>query len=192
MSLDDNMRFALEAVGYVRQAVPRSANYKLTSSALVYDGKPLQMHTARDQDLLRLRGRYGKAPALTSKDEWWAWACRLIKKVLAKGIGNCGELALVAIHYLSKKGVSNLDFVYIVDGVTNNAVLPHVVAVLGRQGNQTGNIGLPNQWGGDAVVCDPWDRVVYPAKKYAFYWTGLKSHSQNKANLTCNLEYRRT
>jgi len=189
MSLDGNMRLGVDAAGYTRQKVPKSANYKFTSSALMLNNKPLKMHTASDAQLNSLRSQYGQPGA--DPGAFWTWLVKVVGKVEKAGIGNCGEVAAVALAYLKAKGVTEtLDYVNVLDGQSMNAVVPHVIAVIGRGGDAQQDIGLPSTWSADAVICDPWDRVVYPAKDYDFFWRGLKTHSSSPSTLTCELVVR--
>jgi hypothetical protein len=191
MSLDGNMKLGIAAAAYVRQKVPKSANYKFTSSVITFNSKPLKMMTARDSDLANLRATYDKPGKGDDAAAIWKKICANVAKIEKRGIGNCGEVAAVALVYLKSTGTSEtLDYVYIIDGATSNAVVPHVVAVIGRGGDTTLDIGLPGTWSADAVICDPWDRVVYPAKDYDFYWKGLKTHSSRPNDLTCQLKLR--
>lgn len=186
MSLDDNMRMAVAVAGEVRLKVPKSANYKFTSSAITINGQPLPLHTTTNQSIIDVRQQNSNP---------WGMGIEGLRKdantIMAAGVGNCGELALVATVLLYDKGGRAVDYVYIGDGTTNNAVVPHAFTVVGRKlpmimgGHRSNAMGLPDQWGADAVVCDPWDRVVYPAKDYDFFWAGLRKHSTDPTSLTC-------
>jgi hypothetical protein len=183
------MKLGVDAAGYARLKVPKSTNYKFTSSAILLNKKPLKIHTVstqRDVDqFVAMRS------AIDAKTKW-EWLCKMSEGALKNGMGNCGELAAVCVKYLKDKSAKDLDYVYVLDGVTMNEVVPHVIAVIGRKGTteEDADIGLPDTWGSDAVVCDSWDRVVYPAAKYDFYWTGLKKYSTSPADLSCQLVFR--
>jgi len=192
MGLDANMKAGTAAAGATRLKVPKSSNYAFTSSAIQLKGKPLDLHTASDQAIIDLRKEM-KGAASDRPEDLWAWLKTTAQNAVGKHVGNCGEIAAVALTELVGQGVKQpLEYVYVVDGVTLNAVVPHVFAVVGRSGGANKkhlgkNIGLPSAWGADAVVCDAWDRVVYPAAKYDMFWDGLKKHSQAPESLTCVL-----
>lgn len=192
MGLDANMKAGVAAAGATRLKVPQSANYAFTSSAIKLNGKPLALHTASNQALIDLRKEYPKAKSSAPKDVWAHLQDMAARSVKAH-IGNCGEIAAVALTELVAQGVKErLEYVYVVDGVTMNAVVPHVFAVIGRpsddqEGDVGCDIGLPSAWGPDAVVCDAWDRVVYPGAQCDVFWDGLKKHSTAPDSLTCVL-----
>lgn len=187
MSLDDNMKLAIEAVRYARKQVPKSANYKFTSSALMRKGKPLRMHKATNLQLVWLREEVG-TPGGNDASAKWAWLMRCARKTEKARAGNCGELSAVVMMYLQNQGVTEtLELVLVGDGVTNGERVPHMFVVIGRGGFARTAIGLPNTWSADAVICDPWDRVAYPAKDYNLFWTGIRGHSDSPDTLTCEL-----
>jgi len=192
MSLDENMKAGVAAAGSTRLKVPQSANYAFTSSAIKLNNKPLALHTTSNKALIDMRNEIDGPEGDEPKD-MWKWLQKTSSKSIDKKIGNCGEIAAVALTELVKLKVKvPLEYVYVMDGTTMNAVVPHVFAVIGRTGGAnkddlSTNIGRPSSWGADAVVCDPWDRVVYPAAKYDMFWDGLKKHSQAPDSLTCVL-----
>lgn len=192
MGLDANMKAGVAAAGATRLKVPQSANYAFTSSAIKLNGKPLDLHTASNKALIDLRAEC-KGAKSDSPQDMWDWAKGMAAGAVKAHIGNCGEIAAVALTELVALGVKEpLEYVYVLDGVTMNAVVPHVIAVIGRPGgakqDDVGHdIGLPSTWGPDAVVCDAWDRVVYPAALCDVFWDGLKKHSTAPDSLTCML-----
>jgi len=192
--LNDNMDAGVEAAGWTRLKIPKSANYKFTSSALMLGDEPLEIHTATSDELVALRSQYGRPGKSSSESpvKFWKWMEKVVEKAIKKGVGNCGEVVAAALYYLKnkKKLEDDLDYVNVLDGATMNAVVPHVIAVIGRQGDVVKGIGLPSTWGDSAVVCDPWDRVVYPASQYDMYWGGLRTHSKSPDDLNCELVIR--
>lgn len=112
---------------------------------------------------------------------------------VAKKMGNCGELAYAAVHHLYGMGVRDIDYVEVgcTGQVTNTKVLDHEFVVLGRAGGPVLNgadIGAPSTWGTDAVICDPWDRSVYPATMFARFSAGMTNACTG--NLTFTLVHR--
>jgi len=78
---------------------------------------------------------------------------------LSYGCGNCGEHAVIAFTFLMDHGVKPLDFMELFDNRPR-----HNFVVIGREvDSEPAKYGT---WGENAVVCDPWDRNVYPAREY--------------------------
>lgn len=184
MGLDDNMRLGTAAAGYARLKVPISTNYDFTSSPIYRQGgEPL--YKATTVQLMAVRG---KMPKQGTQADWYK---AMVKLALKNGAGNCHEVAAVAADYLKTKGATGVEIVFVLDDVTGNQVIPHVITVIGRTGlvGGGGEIGLPDSWGPDAVVCDAWDRVVYPAAMYDTFWDGLKRASKSPSTLKCLVDY---
>jgi hypothetical protein len=80
-------------------------------------------------------------------------------------LGNCGELALIALdHILSAYPDVNAEAYQIAGG-------DHMFLVIGRlEGSDPSD---PATWGPDAYICDPWSNKSYPAKDYL---TELKNY----------------
>ena len=126
MSLDENMKLGVGAAGYARLKVPKSTNYKFTSSAILLDKKPLKIHTVGGQ------GEIDKFVAMRSAIDAkakWEWLCQMSDAAIKNGMGNCGELAAVCVKYLKDKGGKNLDYVYVLDGTTMNETRPASVPI---------------------------------------------------------------
>jgi hypothetical protein len=221
MSLDENLKVARRVALEVRENVPNSSNYAWTSSPVQgtgslapqpiltqitsaitstlfgsqSSGTPTGVHEASNSALSSLRS------SLSSQrpDDYASWlkSFESIKSACYSAkVGNCGELAAIACLLLRRERLTMVnptpvEYVQIWDNVTSNPVLPHLVAVIGRNPNQLTcsrlPLGLPNQWHPDAVVCDPWDRAFYAAKEYNMYWDGLRAVSDNPQALTCTL-----
>ena len=159
------------------------------------------IHRGKPKDVEKLRVKMKKEFGDFQTNQSWLDSVQVVTKYCtAAGLGNCGELASMACGQLHALGVRNVDYVQIstvqIDTrlVQGNPVLPHCICVLGRTLGRTDDsayIGLPNEWGPDAVVCDPWDRVVYPASRYMEFWTGIVEAAKGGA-LTCQLLHRFT
>jgi hypothetical protein len=198
MSLEENLRNAIDAVYWVRQRMPYSSNYDHTSS-------PIRSHKTdigifRRNIFKRQRDAVTKVVQARSPRPQGSFNFETLANVLLEKktkVGNCGEVAALACKYLKDKGMTGVEYVQVggerfKDGTLNSkneAVIPHIIAVVGRTGgsSSTGTIGLPDTWGEDAVICDPWDRVAYPALEYEFYWTGLWKSVQKRKVLNCYL-----
>ena len=78
-------------------------------------------------------------------------------KAQSAGCGNCGEQAAIAfVHLYRELSARPIDFM-------SRTHADHAFVVLGRpRGSQVQNY---RSWGPGAVVCDPWDRQVYPANE---------------------------
>jgi hypothetical protein len=85
-------------------------------------------------------------------------------------LGNCHELAFMALHYLvSKYPDYRSEVVSLGQG-------NHVFVVIGRDENS--EIGNINTWGKDAIICDPWANKIFPASEYLTELKGYKLESQ--------------
>lgn len=73
-------------------------------------------------------------------------------------IGNCYELALMALDYVIQEAPGINAEVFRIEGGD------HRFLVVGRK--KDSNPSEPNTWG-DAYICDPWANKVYPAKEYS-------------------------
>ncbi|MEI8125954.1 MAG: hypothetical protein WCG42_09370 [Parachlamydiaceae bacterium] len=73
-------------------------------------------------------------------------------------IGNCHELAQMALHYMiTEQPDVNAEVYYIKGG-------DHVFLVVGRKIKSAPH--RPDTWGDEAYICDPWSNNVYPANEY--------------------------
>jgi hypothetical protein len=93
-------------------------------------------------------------------------------------LGNCEELALMALHYMvTTQSNINAEMYAIIGG-------DHAFLVVGRkQGSDPSN---PTTWGKAAMICDPWSNTVYPASEYL---TKLKGF---RAVMTSHGDYKNT
>lgn len=83
-----------------------------------------------------------------------------------KRVGNCYELAFLALDYMAIKfPLINAEVYRIVNG-------DHVFLVIGR--NPDSDPSDPLQWGDNAYFCDPWSDKVYPAKDYLIQLQNFK------------------
>jgi hypothetical protein len=145
----------------------------------------------------QLQAKIGKPRS----NQQWLDSVKMVKQhCKASGIGNCGELAAMAVGAFYKIGARNIDYIQIsTEDIergrhAGDAVLPHVVCVVGRTGGSLvdgESVGLPSGWGADAVICDPWDRAVYPAADFQNFWEGIRK-SSNGSTITCQLLHRFT
>jgi len=132
------------------------------------------------------------------------------------GVGNCGDLTIALSRELKKQGLERVEIVEISEDTeesedTERVICHHVVVVNRTKNNWTSlkvdgncvasnycnntytyrqNIGLPSSsdWSDDAIFCDPWARVVYPARDYKMFW-GETIFPANPRNVTCRLIY---
>ena len=192
MSLDQNLRLATQVAMSVRKAIPRSANSKESGSPLLESG--MAVNSVSWGMLNAQRARVGRK--LPKSDKAWNKSLNKMAKAARKsGAGNCGEVAGVACLELKKRGGACVEYVQVEDGQSSNSVVPHVIAVLGRDpdGGATAdftNVGTPDTWHPNAVICDPWARIAYAAKDYQDFWDGLKSYSDDPEGLYCVVLHR--
>jgi len=73
-------------------------------------------------------------------------------------LGNCTELAILALNYMIEHAPQIPAEIYDVIGGD------HIFLVIGRKAQSCQK--LPETWGDDAYICDPWSNKVYPAKEY--------------------------
>lgn len=86
-----------------------------------------------------------------------------IEKSKKYSLGNCKELAMLALDYIATK--TNLDAeVYNIDNVEGQYGADHGFLVIGRAKDSDPN--QPETWGNNAYICDPWSNQVYPASEY--------------------------
>ncbi len=97
----------------------------------------------------------------------YAWAIdqevarfyQTIKTCKKLSIGNCHELALMALDYVVRFAPQHVNAeVYRIDKGD------HVFLVIGRAAESHPN--KPETWGNGAFICDPWSNKVYPASNY--------------------------
>ena len=94
-------------------------------------------------------------------------------------LGNCGELAYFALDYILYHAPPELNAeTYSIRGGN------HSFLVINRDPNSDPN--LPETWGTDAVICDPWANKVYRARDYR---TELKNfYTQENKNFIQDLQ----
>ena len=207
MGLQENLKIATQVAMEVRQKVNKSANQAWTSSPIIRhrgmgvkdvttnptarEHQGLVHNEVSNKTLFQKVRRFllGKAP---TNSLGWEQDFKKIKKLCySHKVGNCGELAAIACLLLSEAGAGQVEYVQVWDNVTNNPALPHIIAVLDRQPGQTvsdfADVGKPEDWSADAVICDPWDRTAYPAHDSDFFWQGLRSVAAQPTKLTCKV-----
>jgi hypothetical protein len=78
------------------------------------------------------------------------------------GCGNCGELTAVTFIYLYNLSIRPLDFMVL------KPPADHAFVVIGRSGKSDDD-SFGRNWGGDAVICDPWAsglKAFFPGSPY--------------------------
>jgi hypothetical protein len=191
MGLEENLKLGIQVAKKVRLNVQNSSNTGYTSSPVKTTSGSV-VNAVSSIDAVRPSGTMTRP---TTPFDWLESFNGIRDRCTKHGMGNCGELAAIACLFLREAKAFPVDYVEIADGVTRNPAIPHLVAVIGRtviQGphawpRDDTNIGLPDTWHADAVICDPWDRVAYAAQDYDAYWGGLRMHSQSPGNLRCTL-----
>lgn len=84
-----------------------------------------------------------------------------VNAALESGLGNCGEMSWIAYYYLQTIHAANIAVVTIQNGNHTFAVvgLPKPSWWQNKQGITVRSNQPPEDWGQDAVVCDPWATV---------------------------------
>lgn len=83
---------------------------------------------------------------------------RIIKLCRKFSLGNCEELALMALDYVIHSVPDTNAEVYQIKGGD------HAFLVIGRKKNSLSS--QPETWGDDAYICDPWANKYFPARQY--------------------------
>lgn len=211
-ALTHNMNMAVKVAGRVTQMVPKSVN-ALESGRVFINRHGIQQDGDRHYIAVDVPHLGDGALALRqrnackdSSDSFDALMDNFEIACSETMTGNCGELAVIACKYLMEEGASSVDYIELRDGKTNNNIIPHAFAVIGRPDDNDYTdvlgfdknfkgaviIGLPDSWGDAAVICDPWSRNAYPAKSYNDFWDVLKKSSESPDDLTCTLLARLT
>lgn len=194
--LYDNLRLATHIAKEIRQAVPYSTNIAhLRSDHVIntpgYEDLNEQLEEVRDTLLIC--------------DNWEDYIDITNEECRHKRLGDSQELALMACKSLKDRGIRHVDYVRIKDTSTDNIVIPHMIAVIGREDpvdhsqstkfedkfkDNKPDIGRPHKWNETEVVCDPWAGIACLAKDYDKLWTYLKACSDCPESLTCHLVHR--
>ena len=115
-----------------------------------------------ERQLSRIRNpltQYPEYPGLTLEiDREISKFYRTIDDCKNLAVGNCHELALMALDYVAHHTPHVDAEVYCIAGGD------HVFLVVGR--NKGSDPGQPTMWGDDAYICDPWSDMAYPASEY--------------------------
>lgn len=150
------------------------------------------VHQSQSGLVKEVRDIIGISNATTTK-QWVKRFATIYDTCVKYKAGNCAELAAVACHLLISERKSwstnpSIEYVRIWDNITYNKTLPHIVAVVARKQLLTSivnmPVGCPGTWSHDAIICDPWDKAVYPARDHAAYWNSLGG---NQKELTCTV-----
>ncbi|MGI9435333.1 MAG: hypothetical protein ACR2Q4_10980 [Geminicoccaceae bacterium] len=183
-SFDQNMRWAIEAISHTRLLVPNSANMHYTSSPTKSSsGKVIGSATEdyHKKMLFRCLLEQQKAePIKTTLDR-----LKIVERVsLEFKEGTCPQLAYISAIYLKENQDSPINIIRITDDATENLLIPHILLVIGLAETDKrpddSNLGLPDTWHEDAVICDPWDKAAYPAGDYNKYWDNIRNHQADK------------
>jgi hypothetical protein len=83
-------------------------------------------------------------------------------------LGNCYELALMALYYVLKYCPNSNAEVYSIEGGD------HAFLVIGR--NASSDPSKPSTWGNKVYICDPWANEVYLASEYLTKTKNYYSH----------------
>jgi hypothetical protein len=148
-------------INVVREKATREVNAAAEERAIaakVADlGRPLD-----PLELMDLLENVYAAPALqAAPQDLFINAQRITDRITRKyGIGNCGEMCAVALIYLEQRSARPIDSMAATPG-------NHAYLVIGRDAtDSTAAPGPSTSWGKDAVVCDPWLKLAFPAEKF--------------------------
>ena len=211
--LEANLRLATRIAGEVSQAVPHSIN-ALEAGRVYYKGPPTKTPNGLiEQKIFVPHGPPSEAyhmqrDLVEKASNTWDGYFQLTEEACQTSrVGNCKELTAIACKKLKEGGAKYVDYVAVTDNATINSVVPHAFAVVGRTANKddlsipaqeyfggqisrVSDLGLPDQWGDSAVICDPWARNAYPAKDFDQFWDNLKNYCNSPDTLTCVLLHR--
>lgn len=95
--------------------------------------------------------------SLLEYDQYVTYFYESVKQSKKFSLGNCQELALLALHYIAVETSLNAEVYRIKGG-------DHIFLVIGRPRDSNPNI--PETWGENTYICDPWSNLVYPASQY--------------------------
>jgi len=171
-----NMMAAQQAIRYVRSNLPRSEIYRRQQPVLDVDrnGFPRWLVGRLDQ-IWQITGESEMVQHSIADWPTEALAHRLARAAERTGIGSAAEQAVVAFCYLMRLGLRPLDYMH-------GPGREHAFVVVGRippvgdgeRGHVEDEGGegvlvttkepmveiLPETWGPDAVVCDPWRGIT--------------------------------
>lgn len=157
MGLGRNLRLAKLAVEYTTKYVVKDGANNKFSDLVSSAGKNLWRVTEMRKIIDKFPGGFGSTlasdPHKTQRLPFYRWRAKAAK---AAGVGNCGEQAAVALMFLHEfHRVKPLDY------MSYNKPGDHAWVLIGRKkGSKTADY---KSWGDDAVVCDPWGGVAFPA-----------------------------
>ncbi|MBN9231757.1 MAG: hypothetical protein BGO90_14945 [Legionella sp. 40-6] len=123
-------------------------NYDSAQRAAIHSS----IRTVRD-NALESMGYFDEEDMIT-------WFYDRVTQFRKLSLGNCHELAIMALDYvlnLPKKNVIRAEIFHIQNG-------DHVFLVIGR--DELSIASSPETWGEQAYICDPWANKVYPAREY--------------------------
>ena len=153
-----NLRIAKEAYNYVKSLDLRSSTrIELDQPFIIY--QPTEEYKQAVSDMAYIN----KMRSKVKSDEFIEITKELSPKL---GAGNCTEQAILAASYLiEKRKVKNIALITCNMRAQNpfNPVetYDHVFAVMGL--DEYADLKDPYTWGDNAIIIDPWGRIVLPA-----------------------------
>lgn len=158
----ENLSFALEACAYSRSQILEGTTQLQNN---FYD---ISKKSALGQALNDLRNAFVKEAFFLNIENSITRFEKNIADCKKFSIGNCHELALMALDFMIRNKPEVNAETYSIKGGD------HVFLVIGR--NKDSDPLKPETWGDDCYICDPWSDSVYPAKEYLvktknFYFT---------------------
>nr|HAT8715192.1 hypothetical protein [Legionella jordanis] len=171
----NNAIAALEALQYARKYILEGSTQLINNSYPPSKRNELRNAVRKLRELCDCHPDYLSALDLEIRDFYYGIA---MSKELA--LGNCHELALMALDYLSHQTEDVEGETYKIEGGN------HVILVIGRKADSVATD--PLSWGEDAYICDPWANKVFPASLYLTelknYYSEFDSESSSYLNYT--------
>lgn len=151
--LKPNLFAALEAKTYARRHIVQGSTQLETNHLPI----PERIKIYANVKSMRQEIRYLASQSLLGVPQLLNYYYN-IQLTLQSHLGNCHELAVMALKYiLDNEPKIDAELFRIKGG-------DHVFLVVGRNNNS--NTRDPLSWGENAYICDPWSDKVYPAKEY--------------------------
>lgn len=172
-SIDINGKIARKASGYARDHI-REGTTQLINNTYDIDKRRALAKALTD---IRDDSRYDIL--LLSIDDVVRRFEQRVADCKKFSIGNCYELALMALDYMINDHPEVNAEVFRIEGGD------HAFLVIGRQVNS--DPSDPETWGDVAYICDPWSDKVYPAADYKSklknYYSEMVPESRSPINL---------
>ncbi|MBS0627237.1 MAG: hypothetical protein JSS09_03390 [Verrucomicrobia bacterium] len=151
--IEQNYFFAKKALTYTLKALSLGSSNSLNSKVKLHE--IIQMREKTDKEFYKMIAALDEAKfnEKTVKEMHYLFK---VKYSRIYKMGNCGEHALVALHYLRKHQKSSLaEFVCMTNA-------DHNFIVIGR--DPKSSLTDSSSWK-SAVICDPWAHQIYPASE---------------------------